>query len=99
MVTAVILFSLWWHCGGTVVIVVALRFYWGPCGDIVVIWRHIVVTVVVLRFWVLCESRWHCGGTVITVVVLRSLWCYCGHFGADVMILCSLWLQPTRSWI
>ena len=80
--------------GRTVVIVVALRLYCGPCGVIVVTGCDIVVTVVVLRS---CRDTvltavalwWHCDDAVITVVVLWSLWWYCGHCVATVMIICG----------
>ena len=101
MVTAVKLFSLWWHCDSTVVIVVALWLYSDPCGDIVVTGGDIVVTVVVLRscrdtvlivvaLWWHCVGTvlalwWHCGGTVITLVTLWSLRQYCGDCGATVI--------------
>ena len=56
-------------------------------GDIVVTGGDTVVTGVVLR---------SCRDTVLIVV---ALWWYCGHCGATVMIMFSLYLEPTRSWI
>ena len=80
---AVPLWSLWYHCGSTVVTVVPP--WYGPWYGL---WSYGSTVVLVVPLWRSWSLLSHSGVTVVIVVLL---WWHCGQCGGTVVSVAPLW--------